>query len=479
MATDFDEEDQVIPTETGAMSIELKEMKGDGKRPLLEETVDAEEEGEDVTVDGEPSADDRFDIHAVGGEKKSTTFQSSLNTVKSIVGVGILSFPYALSKAGYAIGLPAILFIAVLVNYTMKLLVRVKEEVNLTRTENPMTNYEDISRDVMGKWGYALTVAAVMLTQIGIACAYVLFIAEQLHSLPGLSVLAVQLWALTLAPIFIALVLIRNIRQLAPFSALGLGSVAAAVSVVLFFGFAEHGAQMKLISPLPSDLFAFYGISVFAFEGINLAIPVHSNMEKPKQYGVMLDFSFLAIGSVFIVFALLGYSFFLDQTAPIIVLNLPTTGSLAWVVIVVKVALCVNVLLTFPMVVFPVISFLERLLFKREEHSCIAWRTKMFWQRNALRLGLVVAIIGVSVSLPYFEVVINLIGGVGNGTSGFIIPAALYLVAFKGRLPLWSVIMHWAILVFGVATAVLVTVTSIMSVVQSAHIPHNATSSEN
>ena len=198
-------------------------------------------------------------------------------------------------------------------------------------------------------------------------------------------------------------------------------------------------------------------------------------MEKPDEYPLMLNISFMCIGYMFVAFALLSYSFFLDATKPIVVLNLPTTGAFAWVVIVVKAALCVNVLLTFPVQIFPVVSFCERMLFKREEHSCVHWRTKMFWQRNVVRLGIVACIVALSVVVPFFEVVINLVGGVGNGTSGFIIPAALYLMAFKGRLPVWSQVAHWAILVFGVATAVMVTITSAIKVAHEISNPANTT----
>ena len=227
-------------------------------------------------------------------------------------------------------GLLSVVLIALLVNYGMRLVVAVRVEVNKT-CETPLSSYEEVARAVAGRWGFAAAVAAVLVTQLGIGSAYVLFVAAQMHSFPGMDVLSVQLWAVTVAPLFVALCLIRNMSHLAPFSAFGILAVAFALVCVLFYGFAVPGvhAQMRL---LPDNYFLFFGMAVFAFEGINLAIPVHSNMERPESYGAMLNVSFLVIGGVYSLFSLLAYSFFLEDTKNIIIQNLPNT----WIVIVVK-----------------------------------------------------------------------------------------------------------------------------------------------
>lgn len=216
------------------MSIELPELRQDGRRPLLEVTKDAEEEQEEEesrkqsstslppSSTTSSSSSTVVDPHLGGDGKKSSTLRAAANTVKSIVGVGILSFPYALSQAGLAFGLVSILLIAFLVNYTMRLLVHCQVEINKTHRDHPLSNYEDLARHAMGFWGYIFTISSILVTQIGICCAYVLFVASQLHSLPGLDVIALQLWAVIIAPVFVMLVCIRNMSHLAPFSAVGL-----------------------------------------------------------------------------------------------------------------------------------------------------------------------------------------------------------------------------------------------------------------
>ncbi len=452
------------------VEIEMKKISSASlmKRPLLDtSTADSEEQPAELLTAAPTAALQQpvvlhVDPHtgAVEGGGKSSTLRASLNTIKSIVGVGILSFPFALRNAGLVFGAISVVLIALLVNYGMRLVVAVRQEVNKTR-ETPLSSYEEVARAVAGKWGFAAAVGAVLVTQIGIGCAYVLFVATQLHSLPGCDVLSVQLWAVAIAPVFVALCLIRNISHLAPFSAFGLVAVAFALVIVLFYGFSSRGVSSGM-HLMPENYFLFFGMAVFAFEGINLAIPVHSNMERPESYGGMLNVSFVVIGVVYMSFSVLAYSFFLDGTASIIVQNLPNT----WIVIVVKVCICINVLLTFPVQLFPAVLFVERVAFGSEEHSCTSPRFANFWRRNAVRTALVAGIIGLSVAIPFFEVVVSLVGGIGNGTAGFVLPAILHLMVFRGRLPVWKLALNWIVLVFGLVTSVLVTVFSIIRMVE-------------
>ena len=74
--------------------------------------------------------------------------------------------------------------------------------------------------------------------------------------------------------------------------------------------------------------------------------------------------------------------------------------------------------------------------------------------------------VGLAVAVPFFEVVVSLVGGVGNGTAGFVLPAILHLMVFRGRLPAWKVVLNWVVLVFGAATSVLVTVFTVIRMVE-------------
>jgi amino acid permease len=93
----------------------------------------------------------------------------------------------------------SVVIIAVVVNYGMRLMVDVRTEVNKT-LELPLDTSEDIARLVAGRVGRITSISAITLTQVGIGCAYVLFVANQLFSI--LPQLNVQEWALCISPVF-------------------------------------------------------------------------------------------------------------------------------------------------------------------------------------------------------------------------------------------------------------------------------------
>ncbi len=124
--------------EEGIDEIEMKKALPNAKlmkRPLLDVTVDEEAppsssaDVSDLSVSSSVSSSSSSP-HVVGSSSlRSSTLRAALNTIKSIVGVGILSFPFAFYQAGLVFGLISVLIIAIIVNYGMRLLVEVRVEV--------------------------------------------------------------------------------------------------------------------------------------------------------------------------------------------------------------------------------------------------------------------------------------------------------------------------------------------------------------
>jgi len=246
-------------------------------------------------------------------------------------------------------------------------------------------------------------------------------------------------------------------KYLAPISMFANVALVLAIVVVFYFGFTQiqiqHSYPFIHISSFP----LFFGIAVFGFEGINLAIPIQSSMKNPKAYPRMLDMSLLTVGSLYILFGTLGYLFFGECTDPIITKNLPTANG---IVTVVKIALIVELLLSYPVQLFPVTLIIENGL----EKYLTSRKTV---KQNILRFLVVAFTIAVSVTIPFFELLTSLIGSFSNSMVVFIFPSLFLLSIFRGRLSWPEVVLNVAILVFGIIASAISSAIAIMNIIQA------------
>jgi solute carrier family 38 (sodium-coupled neutral amino acid transporter), member 11 len=57
----------------------------------------------------------------------STLTQTSFNYINSIVGSGVIGIPYALVRAGFGMGLFLLIFVAVITDYSLRLMVKISK----------------------------------------------------------------------------------------------------------------------------------------------------------------------------------------------------------------------------------------------------------------------------------------------------------------------------------------------------------------
>lgn len=103
-------------------------------------------------------------------------------------------------------------------------------------------------------------------------------------------------------------------RYLSPTSFLGIIGVLISLGVVCYYG---------INNPTPAKHFPFsywpgaanyFGIAVFALEGILLALPLEANMKNRGDYSFVLDICMVLVALLYIGFGMTGYLTFGDNT---------------------------------------------------------------------------------------------------------------------------------------------------------------------
>lgn len=272
----------------------------------------------------------------------------------------------------------------------------------------------------------------IILSQSGFCVGYLIFIGNTLANLfngelsmasglsLGISGLSAKSWYIWgCFPFQLAVNSIPTLTHLAPLSIFAdivdLGAMGAV--------FVE---DVSLIMKQSTEVIAFGGLSVFfygmgvavyAFEGIGMVFPIESEMKESRHFGKILALSMGLISLMYGAFGALGYFAFGADTKDIITANLGA----GWISAMVQIGLCINLFISFPLMMNPVYEIVERRF--GGGRYCL-------W----LRWLLVLIVSLVALFVPNFADFLSLIGSSVCCGLGFVLPALFHLLVFKEEL---------------------------------------------
>ncbi|XP_033743181.1 uncharacterized protein LOC117329364 [Pecten maximus] len=297
---------------------------------------------------------------------------------------------------------------------------------------------------------------------------------KDISTAPDLKILV-----LTPLPLFLIFALIRSIRNLSWISVTANVSIlggCVAVFLYMIFNFSVGKFVYANFSGVP----VFFGMVTAAFEGIGLVIPVESSMEGNRHN--FNSFLHGAVGVLTLIlgtFGIMGYIIFGDDVQQMLNLNIPSTE---WVSFAVNIGVCVGVLLTFPLQIYPVIELIEIIIFSEgsicgpkhkkdrllqeedTEESLLPRATEDLpltvavhipdsvpaWKRNIVRVLVVGAAVGLAIIFrASFAYIGGFTGAVGSSALAFILPCIFHLKLCHSDLSYGVILKDILIIVFG------------------------------
>ena len=347
-------------------------------RPLLHDGMASQPLLSDGCRDGVAASSDKLIVYVVrGGEETSgslghpvddedddcETKAGFLGTLFSCVcvmgGTGILGLPWALSQGGWAAG-ALILVIAMMANYTGKILV-----MSLYRGAPPgrrLSGYPAVGEAAFGKVGLVVVHVFQKAALVGVATLFLIlaghFMLEGVGGgggglapqLAGVFVNSKKWWTniwtmVSAGVVALPVVLVYTLGDITPVTALGaLATLATVVSVVIvsaavvpvlpnstlpgltpaFSNSSATGVTHKGID-IQGFPMAFTTIT-FSFAGHECFPSLEGSMARPRTFGRVLDWAYVALVVLYLVAALTGYAVFGNETDSPILSNFPQTG---------------------------------------------------------------------------------------------------------------------------------------------------------
>ncbi|AQL10415.1 Transmembrane amino acid transporter family protein [Zea mays] len=222
------------------------------------------------------------------------------------------------------------------------------------------------------------------------------------------------------------------------------------VGVVDNVGFENKGTALNL--PGIPIAIGLYG---YCYSGHGVFPNIYSSLKKRNQFPSIL---FTCIGLSTILFAgaaVMGYKMFGEATQSQFTLNLPENLVVSKIAVWTTVA---NPIITYALTITPLTMSLEELLPpNQQKYSNIVM----------LRSALVVSTLLIALSVPFFGLVMALVGSLLTMLVTYILPCACFLAILRRKVSWHQVAVCSFIIVVGVCCACVGTYSSLSKIIQN------------
>ncbi|KAM5555959.1 amino acid transporter AVT1C [Rosa sericea] len=386
----------------------------------------------------------------------SSFAQAVVNGINVLCGVGILSTPYAIKEGGW-IGL-SILFIFAVLSFYTGLLLRYCLD-----SQPGLETYPDIGQAAFGTPG-RIAISIVLYVELYACCIeYIILEGDNLSSLfpnAHLNLGGFELNAHVLFAILTALAVLPTVwlRDLSVLSYISAGGVIASILVVLCLfwvglvdgvGFESKGTPLNLAT-LPVAM----GLYGYCYSGHAVFPNIYTSLEKPNQYPAILLTCFCICTFMYAGVAVMGYTMFGEATLSQFTLNMPhnlvASKIAVWTTVV-------NPFTKYALTISPVAMSLEELV--------PSDKSRMY--SIFIRTGLVFSTLVVGLCIPFFGLMMSLIGSLFTMLVALILPCACYLSILKGRVTRFQMILCIIIITVGVVASGFGTYSAVTKIVEN------------
>ncbi|KAL1343668.1 amino acid transporter AVT1C-like [Arachis stenosperma] len=383
--------------------------------------------------------------------------QAVLNGINVLCGVGILSTPYAAKEGGW-IGL-SILFLFAIISFYTGMLLR-----SCLDSEPGIETYPDIGQAAFGTTG-RIAISIVLYVELYACCIeYIILEGDNLSSLfpsAHLSLGGIELDSHTLFALITTLAVLPTVmlRDLSILSYISAGGVVASVLVVIclfWIGIEDVGFQSKGTTLNLATFPVAVGLYGYCYSGHAVFPNIYTSMANPNQFPAVLLTCFGICTALYAGAAVMGYTMFGEAILSQFTLNMPkemvATKIAVWTTVV-------NPFTKYALTISPVAMSLEELI--PSSHA------KSFLYSIFIRTGLVVSTLIIGLSVPFFGLVMSLIGSSLTMLVTLILPCACFLRILRGKVTRFQAVLCITIISIGVVCAVFGTYSALAEIVKS------------
>ncbi|KAJ3335470.1 hypothetical protein HDU93_005438 [Gonapodya sp. JEL0774] len=305
-------------------------------------------------------------------EGSCSFWQTVFNTYNILVGIGVLTLPYAIHLSGWVIGIGTIIGTSALMDLTGKLI------INSMNKDPTIHSIPDLADSAFGLTGELLATVVFAGELIAVLVGSVVLVGDNmlvllatfgvgsegkdgpgsLHGGDG----PVPFWTVcVLCGVTCYLLSFLPLRYLAYTSAAGMGASLLLVAAIFWDGFATRSPPGSLLDPMPTRLFPDSLAGATLIVGIACAsVPtLYLSMKEKYLMPLVLDLSFFLATLTYLAIGCTGYLMFGELVEDEVTKNLAQLEANKWLGALLAALMVFIPLTKFPLCVEPTIEAIE------------------------------------------------------------------------------------------------------------------------
>ncbi|XP_054787241.1 lysine histidine transporter 2-like [Prosopis cineraria] len=410
----------------------------------------------------------------ITGSRKAKWWYSAFHNLTAMVGAGVLSLPFAMSRMGWGPGVVVLILSWAITLFTLWQMVEMHEMVPGKRFDR----YHELGQHAFGeKLGLYIVVPQQLLVEVGTCIVYSVTGGNSMKKVHdsicnNCPTFRTSWWIVIFSSVNFVLCHLPNFNSMSVIS-----FVAAAMSIsystIAWAASLARGVQPDVSYAIKSrsaadatfNFFTSLGDVAFAYAGHSVALEIQATIpstpEKPSKGPMWRGVILAYIGVAFCYFpvAILGYYIFGDSVADNVLIGLEHPS---WLIAVANIFVVIHVIGGYQVFAMPVFDMMETFMvvkLKLPPSSIL---------RFVSRTVYVAITMLVAIAVPFFGSLLGFLGGFAFAPTSYFLPCIMWLKLYKPKPFSLSWTVNWTCIVLGLLLMTLSPIGALRNIILSA-----------